>query len=129
MPLCSPLHSVTLFTAVCFTLSDTGSCFLLRSYCPRINLLEVTEFFFFLCIIQQWAEFHIRCFKVKEATEREKINKTLKQHKAMEQNIIIDLKKHWGLICNGTFLWGLIHNGIFLDLTFNYYNLIVSLYP
>ena len=47
----------------------------------------------------------------------------------MEQNIITDLRKHWGLICNGTFLWGLIHIGIFLDLTFNYYNLIVSLDP
>ena len=47
----------------------------------------------------------------------------------MEQNIIIDLRKHWGLICNGTFFGGLIHNGIFLDLTFNYYNLTVSLYP
>ena len=59
----------------------------------------------------------MRYFKVREDTEKEKINKTLKQHKAMEQNIIIDLKKCWGLICNGIFLWGLIHNGTFLDLT------------
>lgn len=66
------LHSATLFTAICFTLSDMGSCFLLRTYCPRLNLLEVTKAFL-CCIIQHWAKFYIEHFEVREAIETEKI--------------------------------------------------------
>lgn len=86
------LHSAALFTAICFTLSDMGSCFLLRSYCPRLNLIEITKAFFY-CIFRHWAELYLGILKSREPTKTEEINKSFKDIGQLSKNIITSSNK------------------------------------